>query len=183
MTLRNRFTRRMFRFPRGQRKPLHWTGTTSSLTLGANTLSEQPLLVTDDYSDSIEMSPSGITHVRTVGNVCIAPDATSGLYFITLGIAHVDEDDTPTSGGLQDPSQATQLVAERWLWLKVWTIRVHGTGAGSGEGNFHNFDIDIRQKVKLRDSGISLIVKNAVTSAGAVTIAYMSRTLVSGDTN
>jgi len=183
MTLRNRFTRGMFRFRRGPRKPLHWTGTTSTVLVAANTLTEQPLLVTGDYSDSTQMSPRGVTMVRCVGNICMAPDATSGLYHAQFGIAHVDEDDTPLSGGLLDPSQATQLVAERWLWLKTIVIRVHGTGAGSGEGNFHNFEFDIRQRCRLDDSGISLIVKNPTASAGSWQISYMARTLVSGDTN
>jgi len=179
--MRRRFARRSFTKKGPSLK--HWTAATGSNVLGAGLLAENTFLVKLDYASAAAptLSPSGVTMLRCVGNVVINPSVNTGRFIVAMGIVHIDDDEVPAAGGAFDPSLIAQLATERWLWLKVWSAKVFVTTDNMGPSN--HFDFDIKQKVRLRDSGISLIVMNLAGSPGNVEYAFMSRTLIIGDTN
>lgn len=181
MAMRRRFGRRpgRGRDPR----PIHWAGTTGTTNVAGNSITEEPLIVRLDYSSlgtTARVSPSGVTCKRLVGNVAMCTNGLSvGTVTAFMGIAHIDEDETVTLGGNFDPSLNAQLTQERWLWNRValWQVM---TAVGENKGM--SFDIDIKQKVRLRDSGISLIIMTGVASPG-ISLRYSFRCLLVGDTN
>jgi len=176
--------RRMFnrRAPRGAPRPRHWTAATASGGIGVGAISEEVLLSRNDYNSTggADVSPSGVTMARCVGEFVIVPGASAGIYVVNFGICHIEDDETVVAGGAYDPSNNTQLITERWLWLGTCRWRCD-TAVGYPEPQ--RWPFDIKQKVRLRDSGLSLVIINSAGSAATITMAYVSRTLLIGDTN
>lgn len=192
------FRRRFSRFRGGRQKPrlMKWNATAVQ---GANVtyaiLQEIPLVIAADYAPSTTMSPSGVTVVRTVGmalwypteadaDAVASPYNTEGTRVIaTAGIAHVDTDEGIASGF--SPGSSQNLIDERWLWLDTSGFEVMEAVAGAGAGYqvkpMYKFTWDIRQRVKLRDSGLSLfwILQN-LSGPGGITynISVTNRTLL-----
>jgi len=177
-----RFNRQRIVRPRPK---YHWVRSTisSPQSLGVGLLSEDPILVRNDYRGNVGTSPSGVTAVRMVGSLRIGTTTPSaGAYFGHWGVAHVEEDEVPTAGASYDPSLNVQLTDERWLKTGVFMMRASGAALDyfqySVELNF-----DIKQRVKLRDSGISIIIKSGAGVPGAIQYLYSCSVLIVGDTN
>lgn len=168
---------------RRPRAPVHWTGTTEpGNSLVAGTLDEFPIVVSTDYSSNANVSPSGVTCIRVVGDWGIrqGQPSTVGTYVVDYGIAHIDDDEVAAAGGDFDPSIFTQLNRQRWLWVGhyCWSVM-----SAVGQLVLPQFHFDIKQKVRLRDSGISLFIKTALTNPGSCTGSMIGRALLRGDTN
>jgi len=183
---------------RKHRKPVKWNAVSVQ---GANNteaiIQELPIVVAGDYEAVSTLSPSGVSVVRCVGEVLIYPtnaDASNALSpfiaqgyraIFTVGIAHSDTDEGVSGFS---PGSASDLINERWLWRdsKGVMVPVSNVAAGSGVElvEMLKFNFDIRQRVKLRDSGISLywIFALLTGTAGKTWNASLTaRTLLQGE--
>lgn len=171
-----RFVRRVHR----KRPNYHWTATiTNAQATVPGGITEFPLLVASDYGSNTQLSSSGCTMVRCVGQMSLysGSGAVAGIYRWFAGVVTIDDDEPAF-----DISSLTNLVREPILATNLggWTIE----GATPVYNMIHEvWRWDITRKVRLKDNGISLMLKNSSASPGNITINMISRTLVKGDTN
>jgi len=157
---RRMFNRR-FRRPVARAKQ-HWAAVSAqSDPFISGIVEEVPMIVTADYASNTALSPNGVTHVRTVGEVLWYPttlnDTTGSPWKIicTAGIAVVDTDEDTSSGFSPGSQQA--LIDERWLWVdSVGYQQIVFNATGIAMMPMMKMTFDIRTKVRLRDSGLSM---------------------------
>lgn len=169
--------RRGRRFTRGRRN-YQWSSVIIGPTaITADEIDEFPMLVTTDYNANSGLSPSGVTLIRTVGTIVLnlgtAPVA--GAAWIFMGIGQIDSDETVS----WDPS-GQDLTDERWIWTGLRGLAV-GNGS-SGVYDAPRFELDIRQRVRLRDDAISLFVHANIASVNTITLMASFRMLLTGST-
>lgn len=162
------FNRRFRRPFNRMRKPTKWSAVAvQGAAVATATLQELPIVVAGDYAPNTALSPSGCTLVRCVGTALIYPtanattdafNADAGRWIITAGIAHIDTDEGTGSGF--SPGSQSNLIDERWLAYYSngsMTVATSGAGGGTEHVPMWKWDFDIKQKVRLRDSGISML--------------------------
>lgn len=156
-------------------------------TIAPDELDEIPLLVVPDYAGNTNVSPSGVTLHRTILNIAINCGSAqqSGGSWCFGGIGVVDADETVT----WDPTGA-DLTDERWIWTGVTSHCMVTLGSpvqttASQSGNLMAippWSLDIRQKVRLRDTGLSLYLKSPISSVNNTNFFGTGRFLISGST-
>lgn len=171
--------RRQFRMP-GPKPNTHWIcSENEGLTVAIATLVEEAVLVTADYASNSAASPTGVTLLAQYLTMTYftAMPAAVGSYRAYTGLVLIDSDETAAGGGDFDPTLPQNLIDERWMWLDVKSFSV-STGVGGWQNPSVN--IKVKSKARLRDNGVSLIVRN-LASPATLTFAYMYRALVQGD--
>jgi len=159
----------------------HWVGTyDADVSIAAGVLTERIVLASGDFSENTAVSRQGVTVCRCVGFILCRQTTppTVGVMQANFGLAMVDEDETPTAGAAFDPTVSVQLTDERWLWQSalVWQF---ATAVGAVAHRIVHFDV--KQRVRLRDSGISMIVKNKASSVDNFNFDISCRVLLKGD--
>lgn len=183
--------RRFARRPKVKR-PTKWTSVvidTLSTTGNDTVPAEASIVVAADYGSNTALSPSGVSCIRVVGT--IQPIYTMGSAFTAAstriwsaawGIAHIDSDEASTGF---DPHTAQNLIDERWLLTGMIGTSVRTeTVEGIVQLYAPPIPVDIRQRVRLRDSGISIFVsQTGVASSAAAQISWECtfRALLQGD--
>lgn len=157
-------TRRRF-VGRRTRLPMRWTANlVNNTAIAVSTQAGVQVVIPADYQISSTLSPKGPTLLRIRGRFTFIPTMTSGVIGqLFVGIVPADGAFSPTSGTLA-PNSASNVVNERFLW---WDhILCSGEGATPPGHLGITREIDIKSRVKLSDTEVSLIVITDGTMAG-----------------
>lgn len=163
----------------------HWVGVANATTVAPGNIDEQPLVVSTDFANNTDLSPGKVTLARIVGSFVIRPAApVSGQYRWTAGIVLIDDDETPVFGGEFDPTQTLSLTRDRWIWGPYVQVVNYGSTAPTVANDIYMpVVLNVKQKVVLKDQGISLVWTCETNSPSSMVILTRTRCLLLGDTN
>lgn len=174
-----RFMRRRPFIARPGKPNFHWVRDIVSIGVtNANVTATTVLLSPTDYRDNLAVSPTGITLVRTIVSLSINPagnPAAAGSLRVSFGVSIADQDVAAYS--IDQPS----LTDERWLGFSQYNWRWQGAASANSVVDGHNWLLDTKQKVKLQDDSVRLLLFNDAGSATSVQGQVIYSLLLRGD--
>lgn len=176
MAINRRFRRPFVRRPRMRTK---WTAQVdSAFVVNASSTRTTTIVSPADYGSNTNMSPSGVTLVRFIAKMFFHFNGSgAGLESLfTLGIMVRDVDDTVT----HQPDLVQDLIDERYLWTDVGMFQNANTANVTQLPGLH-YEADIRQKVKLRDMAVDVVITNSTSSTTGLRGHCVYRALLAGD--
>lgn len=169
-------------FARRPRRPTKWAASQDIITNQAGgTLVELVLLTEGDYSENTNLSPSGVTMVRMVGGLHLHRNtvAASTTFSVRAAIIAGDSDENGAFGGNFDPDVVATLIDERVLWIDEKEDQLVLAAPTNAWVDGWNVKFDIRQKVKLHNTTVSMFL-NIRTGSTSVSGNVWTRSLVMG---
>lgn len=169
-----RFSRR---FAASARRPKHWHREWWQSALTSSTNNAVEVLSNSDYQGNTALSPSGVTLVRSILDFTIVPDeqATAQMDLWTWMLYVNDQDATALN-----PTTSQNLIDERILACGTVGSKLPTTALFGGQLMGYHVHVDTKQKVRLQDDRVLLIVRSEGDSSGQL-IGTLSLLLV-GDT-
>jgi len=173
----------------GPKPDYHWSRDiiTSNIVNPAQQV-EYTMIDNTVYADNTQVSPSGVTVCRIVGDIAIAPlpEADPALVDIWWCVAALDRDSNVTN---INPGDGQDLTDERILAQGVDGYLRDVEISGSAYGYISYFPalhihFDIKQKVRLHDMRVSFGVLNnsgAATNVGSFYLWGTYAVLLKGD--
>jgi len=158
---RRRFVRR-----NGVRLPLRWTANLSNNNALAVS-SQEGLIITEpaDYQISDNLEPSGPVVVRIRGRLSFMPTMTLGVIGQLFACVVAVDSDIPTSSSTISPNSAANAIDERFLWWDHMLCTGYGATPAAGS-EVTTREIDIKAKVRLKDTTVYFIIVTDATMAG-----------------